>query len=474
MSDNFAAQPEAEDQHNPETAFSNYEMILAEYQRRQMITHLTGPIVSLVFHVMVIFAAVFLINPNAEERLQEIEVTIEEMEIKEIEPKVLEKLEQLEQVVEEVVPSVTRPDVPTEAVTDVVSTDDFSDNMAQTDDAMDFSEVLDIKPRSTALRVSGMLGGRSAEGRRAGLRRHGGSAATEDAVLRALRWLKRNQNDNGSWAPSQPQAMTGLALLCFLAHGETPLSEEFGVTVQKAIRYLVNEVMNARGEVGSRGYPHGIVSYALAEAYAMTQLPIIKPAMEKALTVIVEGQQQGGGYDYSYRKGDRWDLSVASWQFQAMKAGQIAGADVPGLNEAVDKGIGFCKNTAYKDGWFGYSSPGSGSQAMAAAGALVLQLLGEGKSPEVTRTVEKLQSRQINWKQLSSHGAGSYWMYYHTQAMFHAGGKVWNDWNNHFTPIVLKNQAADGHWPDFEENGQPKGGYYPVYNTTLVCLMLTV
>ena len=45
-----------------------------------------------------------------------------------------------------------------------------------------------------------------------------GDAATEDAVLKALRWLKKTQNSNGSWSPS-PISNTGLAILAFLAHG---------------------------------------------------------------------------------------------------------------------------------------------------------------------------------------------------------------------------------------------------------------
>ena len=39
------------------------------------------------------------------------------------------------------------------------------------------------------------------------------------------------QNPDGSWSKSQPDAMGGLGLLTFLAHGETPVSKEFGMTV---------------------------------------------------------------------------------------------------------------------------------------------------------------------------------------------------------------------------------------------------
>ena len=46
-----------------------------------------------------------------------------------------------------------------------------------------------------------------------------------------------------------PAAMAGLALLCYLAHGETPASPEFGKTVEKAMKYLVG-VQNGSGSFG--------------------------------------------------------------------------------------------------------------------------------------------------------------------------------------------------------------------------------
>ena len=51
-----------------------------------------------------------------------------------------------------------------------------------------------------------------------------GDATTEGAVLKALRWLKKTQQSDGSWKPS-PVSNTGLAILAFLAHGETPSSK---------------------------------------------------------------------------------------------------------------------------------------------------------------------------------------------------------------------------------------------------------
>ena len=65
-----------------------------------------------------------------------------------------------------------------------------------------------------------------------------GNGITEGSVLKALRWLKHTQRPDGSWAGPSPTAMTGLAVLTYLAHGETPTSREFGGTVGRALAYL--------------------------------------------------------------------------------------------------------------------------------------------------------------------------------------------------------------------------------------------
>ena len=177
-------------------------------------------------------------------------------------------------------------------------------------------------------------------------------------MLRALRWLKKVQAADGSW---ENEAFTGLALLCFLAHGETPQSEEFGMTVQKAMQWLSGKVP-VQG--ASHGYANGIATYALAEAYGMTQIPFLRQSMEAGLEVIVKGQQSGGGYNYAYGQTERWDLSVAGWQYQALKAGYVAGANVEGIVAAISKSTKFLKDVAYADkeqswnpNWYSNSSP---------------------------------------------------------------------------------------------------------------------
>ena len=112
----------------------------------------------------------------------------------------------------------------------------------------------------------------SPEDRMARLTENGGTPQCEEVVVKGLRWLKSTQNADGSWAGGNQCAMTGLALLAYLGHCETPLSEEFGDSCLKAITFLVNRGMEKDGVLSSSGeknhlpYEHGIATYALAEA----------------------------------------------------------------------------------------------------------------------------------------------------------------------------------------------------------------
>jgi peptide/nickel transport system substrate-binding protein len=75
------------------------------------------------------------------------------------------------------------------------------------------------------------------------VKKFGGSGGGVNSVNKALMWLARVQNADGSWGNQSP-AHTGMALLTFLAHGETPLSEQYGNTVQKAMKWLVDKEMS--------------------------------------------------------------------------------------------------------------------------------------------------------------------------------------------------------------------------------------
>jgi hypothetical protein len=324
--------------------------------------------------------------------------------------------------------------------------------------------------------LAGIAPGRTRPGRQAALRRYDAPPGVEPAVLKALQWLKAHQRPDGAWDGTDRAAMTGLALLTFLAHGETPGSSEFGDPVKRAISYLLDS-QQADGSFSKNVYAHAIAMTAIGEASAMTRIMVLGEATDRGLVVILRGQQDSGGYDYGYGKGGRSDTSVTGWQLQAMKSAVLAGRTDARLTPAIRRGIDFLKSQAWAGDGSGFvyaSTPGQptgsgGTWTMTAVGSLCLSLLGHQEQGGLIRQgLKRLALSYPPWEAVDQKKPVYGW-YYATQAKFHAGGREWAEWNRHFARDLMISQKDDGHW----EGGDHDNGSH-VYTTTLCTLMLEV
>ncbi len=270
-----------------------------------------------------------------------------------------------------------------------------------------------------------------------------GDGRTEASVLKALRWLKHTQRPDGSWTGPSPTAMTGLAVLTYLAHGETPMSREFGGTMTRALDYLVasqreeNGVTRFRGSDGNE-YAFLIATYALCEAYGMTHNPNAGEAARKGLARIIAGQSPTGGWDYKLnRTSTRDDLSFGGWALQAMKAGKMADLHVDGLDESVKKAVRSLKTRAFRKGGFGYCA-GNAPSGLTATGCLALQLLGLAREKEVRCALDFMRAWGPVWENHPGGRNAQYYSYYATQCKYQAGMREnaapadktsWKKWN---------------------------------------------
>lgn len=276
-----------------------------------------------------------------------------------------------------------------------------------------------------------------------------GDATTEAAVLKALRWLKKTQRSDGSWAPS-PISNTGLAILTFLAHGETPGSKEFGGTVEKAIQYLINQQKKGPNGytfsgVDGNEYATLIATYALGEAYGMTKNPNVKQAALNSMERIVQNQSPTGGWDYKLNKtSPRDDMSYAGWALQALKACKMAGLHPDGLDECIKKAIKCLKTRNFRNGGFNYTAGGNPT-GLTATGCLAMQLLGYMNEQEVKAALDTMRQWapgfEPSGKPLTEGLPGAcpqYYSYYASQCKYQAGMcqgatpanvKAWQDWN---------------------------------------------
>ncbi len=445
---------------------------------RRIMDHVWGPTGSVIVHILVIIALLKFVTGQMIERAPEVEVIIMDPDATDLEEfeKELEKLEDMPEMVDQVTP----PEVTMETETPP----EVQTQFAATDPTVDF-DALDVRNDiQSPLVMRGLLQGRSAGGRAAALKNYGGQWGqyTEAAVIKALEWLKKKQAPDGSWGPNKA-SMTGLGLLTFLAHGETTSSEKYGQTVEKAIRFLISQ-QDAEGRFTKTDdqpgpYAHGIASYAISEAYGLTRIPSLKPVMEKAIQVILNGQQPKGGWNYNYSKGARRDTSVAGWQIQALKSAYIAGAENPGLKEAMEKAVGDLKASHDAEtGRFRYTDESSHkTDSITGIAVLCLQLLGRSMDRECRAGLQALAGANCDWDKPESWPL--YAWYYVTQAKFHQGGQTWSGWNAKFARVYVKSQNDDGSWtsPGANLTGNDSGkevNHGPVYSTTLAALTLQV
>jgi hypothetical protein len=449
---------------------------------------LAGPTGSAIIHIALILAALFLVDLSTKEKEAEIEVKVIEVDEQQLD-ELLKDLEPPEEL-PDLVDTMTPPDVDMD-MTPPPEIQDFAaapvmDTVTELDIASDALSPIILKNLAP-----GSMANRSGDGRKAAIGAYGGrwGQYAEAAVLRALEWLRVNQNPEGSWGVRDKEGFTGLALLTFLAHGETTASEKYGQTVEKGIRYLVAR-QNAKGEFvkteGAGGvYGHAIATYALSEAYGMTRIPSLRPVMERAIQVILNGQQGHGGWImYTFDKGDtgRWDISLSGFCIQALKAAYIAGAENPGLKQAMDKAADFLIKRQREDGSFPYSAANRGRQPnMTGVAVLCLQLLGYGTDSATRGGLQFLSGADCSWTRPDA--APTYAWYYVTQAKFHQGGASWTAWNNKFAPTVIRAQNEDGSWlsPGLALTGDGVTREFrgeeinnKVYATTLVALSLQV
>ena len=348
--------------------------------------------------------------------------------------------------------------------------------------------MLNIKSPVTMKNVMGVSRGAGVRGTFTRGGASYGDAATEAAVMKALRWLKATQAPDGSWG-TKPEfglkkgmdkaAGAGFAILTFLAHGETPTSKEFGPTVQKALDYLIKSVYVVKGKdgkpakdpngntpyirmSGATGTEYGFLigTYALCEAYGMTKNPNARAAAEQTLGRIISGQTATGGWNYNMArvtKDGPDDISFGGWAMQALKAGKMAGIHLPGMEECIKKAVVCLKKRNYSEkAGFVYRATTNhkgGGGGLAGVGCLAMQLLGYGKDPEVANALNVMKDwlpsldKEYSYAPPGTRHNPQYYCYYAAQCKYQAGMSkeatpanktAWKKWNQAMKALYPK------------------------------------
>jgi len=303
--------------------------------------------------------------------------------------------------------------------------------------------------------------------RLARLKETGGTPQCEDTVMASLRWMQTTQKGDGSWTGrgkggGYPSGMTGLALLAYLGHCETPLSQEFGDTVLAATTYLVDLGMKNNGKLTTDflkhwAYEHAISAYALCECYTFSKqfkydVPNLEQATRDSIQWILDNQNEAGAWNYQYESGSRNDTSVNAWHLQALKAAQATGLKFRGIKRVIDRGLeALEKNYDSKEGTYGYTSKNylenKGHFTLTGAGALCMQQHKGASNASARRSVkwiDEVEPAHFGQHKPVTNDSNLYEHYYSSQTMMNNGGKPWDNYNERFREPLLKAFGGGG------------------------------
>ncbi len=292
----------------------------------------------------------------------------------------------------------------------------------------------------------GGFGNGNFEGRSGGtkakmLQEGGGNMDSELAVARGLAWLAKQQKPDGGWTYDGSHAKdriaaTGMALLPFLAAGETHKNgKKYREVVFRGLNFLISN-MNSNGSFkGSTGmYSHGIAAIALCEAYGMTRdrTLLLRPTQA---VVNFDMTAQGANGSWGYQSGRNGDTSIVGWQVQALQAARL-GRDLVVNDNVIKKTNSFLDEVSggSRKATYGYASgPGAPGTALTAVG-LLCRYYFSGWGPANGGMAEGVEGLMKNGPKPGTKASprplgNLYYYYYATQVVHFYGGKDWRDWN---------------------------------------------
>ena len=402
------------------------------------------------------------------------------------------------------------------------------DEKSRTDDDVPFDETLgdprfesmaafDAHATNAVIGVGPGAGGAKGFGGRGGNADTNGGGrpggGTQPAVNRGLTWLARHQSPSGGWDcdgfTSQCKhndcggtgdavhdvGVTGLAMLAFLANGNTHKHGEFKENVRRGARFLIT-AQDAEGCIGERigngyQYSHSIATMALAELYGMTNSQLFREPAQRAVNFVHRSQNPYLAWRYGVRDGDN-DTSVTGWMVMALKSARTAGLEVD--EGSFRSAIAWVdKMTEPEFGRVGYQRrggppartaelterfPAEQTESLTAVG--VLTRIFAGQDPHKTEAIDKgvklMLKRPPRWD-IDAGTIDMYYWYYGTLALHQIGGAPWKEWNRSMKSAIVDHQRLEagrdehGSWDPVGPWGVDGGR---VYSTAVMTLCLQV
>ncbi len=188
---------------------------------------------------------------------------------------------------------------------------------------------------------------------------------TQSAIDRGLEYLARTQSREGAWRNQgymgqYPVAMTALAGVALLAHGDSTTQGKYAPQVSRASSFLLGCAgptgLISRIEEESRSmYGHGFTMLFLGELYGMeedrTKQERIRAVLQRAVELTGRSQSGEGGWLYTPNSGGD-EGSVTITQLQGLRACRNAGIAVP--KRIVVHALSYLDKSVMPDGGISY------------------------------------------------------------------------------------------------------------------------
>ncbi len=353
-------------------------------------------------------------------------------------------------------------------------------------------EALTANREIAPLLRRGSIGGRlTTETKQALLDFYGGTAESEAAVMRGLKWFAAHQQPDGSWPLHEysrdiPKcdcqeefesgvdkceiAGTAFGVLSFLGAGVThnrapkspPELNSYKKAVENGLVYLARKQTRSKGDkdgyLGGSMYAHAIATIAFCEAYGLSGDNRLRINAQLALKYLLNAQHSEGGWRYSPKQPG--DMSVTGWVFLAIRSAQLTGIDVKRL--PLTRAGRFAESCAVgpeeaKLSRYAYMPGQEEKIALSAAGMLTQQYLGWRKDePDLLAGAEYLM-KHLPPESASKLGS-IYFYYYATQVLHHMEGPNFDLWNHRMREHLIRTQEKSGHKAgSWDPNGTDQG-----------------
>jgi hypothetical protein len=290
--------------------------------------------------------------------------------------------------------------------------------------------------------ISASFPGRSGATKSQLLKAGGGNEASERAVARGLAWLAKQQRPDGSWMfdgdkKAEVVAATGMALLPFLAAGEThKAGHKYQKTVYNGLAFLLKSLPQSGGMAGKFTgagdmYAHAIGTVALCEAYGMTKdKAFLLGGAQAAINHIVKGQGTNGSW--GYQAGTNGDTSIVGWQVQALEAAKLS-KDIVVPDATFKQAIKFLDlaGAGSRKSAYGYQDNAGARPATALTSVgLLCRYYIDGWGPDNAGMAEGVSGlMKISPGPGAKPAFDMYLFYYATQVVHFFEGEEWKTWN---------------------------------------------